>query len=106
MNMIHNASKVHGIIDCTGEVPCVRRVLGTLPITKDGCVVGYANEGDEAQPAFYIDGDTIIEGAMGCIPQAMFADPNGLGIISPNDGAIACYSTHAAAKAAMEGGKA
>lgn len=27
-----------GIIDCTGPVPVVRKVLGTLPVTADGCV--------------------------------------------------------------------
>jgi len=26
------------IIDCTGPVPVVRKVLGTLPVTADGCV--------------------------------------------------------------------
>lgn len=32
------------IIDCTGEEPVVRKVLGTLPITADGCVVGHGGE--------------------------------------------------------------
>ena len=29
-----------GIVDCTGDVPVVRRMLGTLPVTADGCVIG------------------------------------------------------------------
>ncbi len=33
-----------GIIDCTGDVPCVRRVLGTLVLTEDGAVA--CEEGD------------------------------------------------------------
>ena len=28
------------VLDCTGDTPVVRKVLGTLPITADGCVIG------------------------------------------------------------------
>ena len=38
--LLRQAKEVLGIIDCTGEVPVVRRVLGTLPITEDGFVIG------------------------------------------------------------------
>jgi hypothetical protein len=85
------------IIDCTGEVPCVRRVLGTLPITKDGflacqnSVVWHPTDG-------------------GCYPV-----PDGLNVAAKVYGGARlvdigeCYSSleaSSAAKAAMEGGKA
>jgi len=83
------------VIDDRGVV---RNVLGTLPITADGCVVG-----EGASPAFWIDGNIIIEGRMGCEPQAYFPDPNVPAMIfSPNAGVKSCYSTSEAAEAAKE----
>lgn len=40
LTLVARAMEQHGIVDCTGPTPVVRRVLGTLPITADGCVVG------------------------------------------------------------------
>jgi len=42
-SIYQEARNVKGIIDCTGDVPVVRRVLGTLPVTADGCVAEYGN---------------------------------------------------------------
>ena len=36
LRLFDAASKVKGIIDCTGDVPVVRRVLGMLSVTADG----------------------------------------------------------------------
>ena len=40
LDHLRYAIESRGIIDCTGEVPCVRRVLGVLPVTADGFVIG------------------------------------------------------------------
>ena len=39
LRLFDAARKVNGIIDCTGEVPVVRRTTGTLVLTEDGVVV-------------------------------------------------------------------
>ena len=90
------ARNVKGIIDCTGDVPVVRRVLGDLAITADGfiacqnSVVWHPTDG-------------------GCYPV-----PDGLNMAAKVYGGTRlvdvgeCYSSLDAAqkaKAAMEGGK-
>jgi hypothetical protein len=80
-----------GIIDCTGEVPVVRRVLGHLAITKDGWVIG-----DDCR--VWQDGQMW--------NTELFRVP------TESNGRWAPYRTNkvfsseSAAKAAMEGGKA
>jgi hypothetical protein len=39
LRLLDYAKATKGIIDCTGEVPCVRKVKGTFPITADGVMV-------------------------------------------------------------------
>ena len=49
--LMKKAIETRGIIDCTGDVPLVRKVLGTLPVTADGflacqnSVVWHPNDG-------------------------------------------------------------
>ena len=73
------------IIDDAGEV---RRVLGTLPLTKDGCVVGV-----ESQVWFSAYGGTEIL-------SSIIHDSRKGWLQSP-----VCYSTREAAEAAKEGNK-
>jgi hypothetical protein len=77
------------IIDCTGEVPVVRLVLGTLPLTADGCVIGT---------------NATVYGWW----EPQYSEGNGMVKCSVTSGVVcaphACWSTHeSAAKAAMEG---
>jgi hypothetical protein len=86
------------IIDCTGEVPVVRRVLGTLPVTADGAVICNFAEvfdinGLRAECDCRIVGPVIfrVDDASRYVKE-----------YAPDE----CYSTPEAAKAAMEGGRA
>jgi hypothetical protein len=95
-SLLRQAKEVRGIIDCTGKVPVVRRVLGTLPVTADGCV---AAPGGIIWPQMLIDND---EG--GRVAWSLYDICTG---DTCDDGewlAAKCYSTPEAAKAAMEGG--
>jgi len=92
LNARNEACNVKGIIDCTGEVPCVRRVLGTLPVTADGVVVGTKAR------AYWMNGAGHIHVI---ITRDVVACVNGLNI-QP----LYLYGSRAAAESAMEGGKA
>jgi hypothetical protein len=91
MEMMQNSPYRDRIIDCTGEVPCVRRVLGTLPVTADGCVVGFA-------------GETVWHPEVGEM-RTLRGEPYTAWCHGVGRRASECYSTESAAKAAMEGGK-
>jgi hypothetical protein len=94
------------IIDCTREVPCVRRVLGTLPVSNDGFVVGlgadvWAIGNVVSKSACKLDvykwlGPWVDTCDCGWVWYSTEGD------VAPAD----LYSTESAAKAAMEGGKA
>jgi hypothetical protein len=101
-NMVNEARSGGSIIDCTGEVPIVRRVLGTLPVTADGVVVGRG-----VFESWYIDEGIVSHGRMSCHAKAAFPDRySEIAELQPFGGVVKCYSTESAAKAAMEGGKA
>jgi hypothetical protein len=91
LEMLHNCRRSRGIIDCTGEVPCVRRVLGHLAITKDGWVIG-----DDCR--VWQDGQ-MWNTELFRVP----TEANGRWAPYRTD---KVYSTESAAKDAMEGGKA
>ena len=74
-----------GIIDCTGEVPCVRRTTGKLTLTEDGVVIG-----SPYQDVWAIHGRT--------------GKP--YETLAYHASCRKCWSTEEDAKAAMEGGKA
>ncbi len=92
------------IIDCTGEVPVVRRVLGTLPVSNDGFVVGlgadvWAIGNVVSKSACKLDvyrwiGPWVDTCDCGWVWYSTEGD------VAPAD----LYSTESAAKAAMEGG--
>ena len=88
-NLVNEARSCGGIIDCTGDVPCVRRVLGSLPVTADGAVVA--------------TGGVVYFIAFGgtCLMHATAGDVRKGWVRSPE-----CWADESAAKAAMEGGKA
>ena len=86
------------IIDCTGEVPVVRRVLGTLPITKDGCVLG-----DWSHPHVHILSGEVVGGTTRTTTFAWTPTTPGRKENKAYEASM-CYSTPEAAKAAMEGG--
>jgi len=77
------------IIDCTGEVPVVRRVLGTLPLTEEGVVVGVGHY-------VFMDREDLKQG--------MLVALTGEHWIGQWMKLRKCYSTESAARAAMEGG--
>ncbi len=87
-----------GIIDCTGDVPCVRRTMRPLMYTMDGAIVQ--------------DGDWVWHGGSkwkvsdGKIPVAQASQSCGAFCGYRDIRADECYSTPEAARAAMEGGKA
>lgn len=73
------------IIDDQGVV---RRVLGTLPVTADGCVIG-----GDAQ-LYWVNGAGYVHG---CVVQDRVRTSNGFALIASD-----CYSTRAAAEAARK----
>ena len=88
------------IIDCTGEVPCVRRVMGTLPVTADECVVGLG-DGAQLWMGYWHDFPPDCGGRQWIVGQWNHwrMDGEHLAAIARH------HSTESAAKAAMEGGK-
>lgn len=45
-NLISEAVHAKGVLDCTGDLPIVRRVLGGLPLSADGFVIGCSPRGE------------------------------------------------------------
>jgi len=100
--LVKQAIESRGIIDCTGDVPCVRRVLGGLPITRDGVVVGNGAVVHHHHAGSY-------RMVLDCLPPeyawqtvpviAWGGSDHGAEPVSD------CYASESAAKAAMEGGK-
>jgi hypothetical protein len=84
LNARNEACNIKGIIDCTGEVPCVRRTAGKLTLTEDGVVIG-----SPYQDVWTIHGRT--------------GKP--YETLAYHASFRKCWSTESAAKAAMEGGK-
>ena len=80
--MMEEAHDNRGIIDCTGETPVVRKVMGAMPVTEDGVVVGVKSRVFNLHPY-----GQIIEGWAFFSPQWM---------------RVPCYSTREAAAAAAE----
>ena len=105
LDHLREAVSLRGIIDCTGEVPCVRRVLGTLPVTADGCVampgalVWHPDSVSTHASSVYGFNECEV-----CVVESFGPD----GFVDKSKAATVaeCYSTESAAKAAMEGGKA
>jgi hypothetical protein len=107
-NMVNEARTGGGIIDCTGEVPCVRKVKGTFPITADGvgvlpnAEVYYVFEGLRGVPEVWpVKVIAFDAGSLGYDAGCWYVE-------SVNDGSCfgvepnRCYSTPEAAKAASE----
>ena len=117
LDHLREAVALRGIIDCTGEVPCVRRVLGVLPVTADGCVVQvdeyvYHPEGKHSlRVARYDESygdhneDPLPDDCEFCAVRSYYEHDTGYSEFEMYD-VRRCYSTPEAAKAAMEGGKA
>jgi len=88
----HPESPYRGsIIDCTGDVPVVRRVGGTIPLTEEGVVVGVGHY-------VFMHREDLKPG--------MLVALTGEHWIGQWMKLRKCYSTESAARAAMEGGKA
>ena len=103
LNARTEACNVNGIIDCTGEVPVVRRVLGTFVLTADGCVWAHGAK-------VYWRDDPHEESIENINDDIAFFEDHGTDasgeVCGTWEKVSQCYSTPAAAKAAMEGGKA
>lgn len=88
------------IIDCTGEVPCLRRVLGTFVLTEDGCVWAHGAK-------VYWRDDPHEESIENINDDIAFFEDHGTDATGEVCGAwekvSECYGTPEAAKAAMEG---
>jgi hypothetical protein len=98
-NMVNEALSSGGIVDCTGSGPVVRKVLGTLPVTADGCVAGCGAAVYHPDQAHKFalgvqDYDTVD------VPLKIGADNFVCESISVD--VTECYSTEEAARAAKE----
>lgn len=98
--LVAEASKLCGIIDCTGDVPEVRGVLGKLPLTADGyvllpgAIVFYNfDEGTAPLKVFMVSSDQ-------CECDGVDYDMLEWSDVRDNE---KCYSTREAAKRASNG---
>jgi hypothetical protein len=95
--MIGEASATRGIVDCTTGTPIVRRVLGTLPVTADECVMGDGAEVFNTN-GVRVECDIRIAGPVVFSPDTMTHETTGYE-------ACETFSTPEAALAARGGGQ-